>query len=224
MDRREELLQRACTAVAEQLAKGVRSGRAIAAVAGQFANRDLGDGHRLALSENTLARIWSAWKLRKDPSVLKLKYSGNSRVAVDPLLLRMVIEHCLQTGSPLSEAIEKIQPKGVTVSIAALYRAFPKRALDSFSRSFKRLRRHRANLEKTFLRTDAQWRRKFLKQRSEFQRKALDQDALLQRRMLRQRERLQQRFLQADAAAVRKREALQRSFFSSQRKIERVPA
>jgi hypothetical protein len=227
MDRREELLQCACRDVAEQLEKGVRVGRAIARVAKQFVGSGLGNGRRLALSKQTLYRIWCAWKVRKDPSVFKLNYSGSSHpCTADPLLLSMVIEHCLQTGSSLSETIEKIQPPGTRrISIAELYRAFPKRALDSFSKSFKRLQKHRTNLEKTFLRTDAQLRRKFLKQRSEFQRKTLDQDALLQRRILRQREHLQQKFLAADAASVKRRETLQRGLFRNfGRDVSRVQA
>ncbi|MDQ3314791.1 MAG: hypothetical protein M3505_09235 [Verrucomicrobiota bacterium] len=211
-EQRKALLQSACNFVAEQLHEGMRLGRAIKAAATKFRDTDLGNGQRLKLSEKTLERFWYAWKRTKDPAILDLKYNA----VADPLLLRLVVEHCLQSGESLSEAVTALKSKGARISIQEVYRAIPASAIDSFARSHKRLVTRRHRLEQKFLQSDARAHRKLLKQRAELQRRFLREDVRLRRQMLNQRERLQKRFLQADAGAVKRREQLQRRFFESQ--------
>lgn len=209
--RRELLLQRACNCVSDQLQSGVRIGRAISEAARRFGNADLGSGHRLALSDKHLHRIWRRY-LKLGAAAFKFKYSFGPRdeETTDPVLLRLVVEHCLQSGASLEEAIEAIQPPGAArLTIKKIYRAVPKRALDSFSTTHRALLKHRRKLEKSFLRSAAAIHRRFLKSRREWEARILHQDALLQRRLLRQREMLQNKFLAADARAVKKREQLQ---------------
>ena len=205
---RKAQLQSACNEVAKLRRQGIPLLRAIKSAAAEYRNTDLGDGRRLKLSEKTLCRLWYAFQQTKDPSVFDLKYKGPGRATIDPLLLRMVVEYSLDTGSGLGEAIEAIRPPGAKLTVRQLYSAFPKRSVDSLSHSHKRLLRQRARLEQTFLASDARFRRSLLRQRAEFQNQLLREDKTLRSRILRQRETLQRKFLQADAAAVRRRAAV----------------
>lgn len=210
IQRRASVLQLACNHVDEQARSGVLIGRAIADAARKFVNTDLGNGHRLALTDKTMWRIFDRYK-KVGPAAFQLNYSsGQYRATIDPILLRLIVEHCLQTGAPLEEAVEAIQPPGAAkITIQKLYRAIPKRALDSFSRTHRALLKRRSKLENAFLRSDAALHRRFLKCRSDLQARMLHDDAVLRRRLLRQREVLQNKFLAADAAAVKSREKLQ---------------
>lgn len=212
-DQRKSLLQSACNEVADQRQQGIRIGLAIKSAAAKFGNSDLGDGRRLQLSENSMGRFYYEWKRTKDPAVFELKYKGpGSRAMIDPLLLRMIVAHALQTGSSVEEALEAIRPRYAKLTIKQIYSAFPKQALDSLSRSHKRLLQKRARREQKFLKDDAGFRRQWLKQRAEFQRRFLEEDRKLRARILRQREALQRRFFEADAHAVQARAALQKRF------------
>lgn len=213
-ERRAEILQRACSFIFQQLQDGARIGRAIRLAAKKFANADLGDGRRLALSEKTMQQMWYRWRASRDPAVFELKYNGASSKKLDPVLLRLLYEHCLQTGAPLTEAIEAVIPPGARFSIRELYRAIPKRVVDSFSGSQKQLAKKRAKIESGFLQSDARFRRLFVKQRLAFYRDLLKQDVRLRERLLRDREQLQRKFFQADARAVRQREQLQRKLLA----------
>lgn len=211
-DRRSELLQKACTAIAErmQIGKGLMS--TIASIAKEFDNAELGAGRHLSLSAKTLERHWYAWLANgQKSSAFTLNYARNGqRTIVDPLLLRLLIEHSLQTGAGLTEVIGKLNASGAKISLTELQRAFPKCYLRKFERSYRQLTEHRLKLEKDFLAADAKWRRSFFKSRTAALRKFLEKDAVLERRILRQREHLQRKFLKADARAVRGRELLQR--------------
>jgi hypothetical protein len=226
MQQREELLQQACNCITEEVQGGTRIGRAIADAARKFVNVPLGDGRRLALSPRTLEGIWARYK-KVGPEAFQLKYSGDTSLAckrsqpqspdlcsqrgtIDPILLGLVVEHVLQTGASLEEAIESIQPANVAqLTIKQIYQAVPKRPLDTLSRTHRALLKRRTKLENAFRRSDAAIRRRFLKGRAELQRRMLHTDEMLQRRLVSQREMLQKKFLAADAAAVKRREKLQ---------------
>jgi hypothetical protein len=212
--RRAEILQNACIRIAERVKSGTKICRAIKIAAKELAGADLGNGRRLALSEKTMYRNWYRWRGPRDASVFRLKYFGNQRPSVDPVLLRLVVEHCLKSGASLENALEAIRPAGAKVSIQAIYHAVPKRARDSLWRSHKELLKRRMQLEGKLLSSHARLSKRFLKQRAELHRKLLDEDARLQTRLLRERERLQRKFLQSDARAVRQREKLQRKFLN----------
>jgi hypothetical protein len=218
-DRRAELLQQACNEISRLVREDLQFGRAIKRIAKQFNGTELGDGRRLRLSEKTLQSIWYRWKRLRDPAVFRVKYAGSARSAIDPILLQLVVEYCLQTGAPLSEAIKRIVPKGAKVTVQQIYRAIPKRALDRLSESHRQLAGQRMKIENRFLRSYSQLIKKFLrafqKQGAKFLREALEADARLRRRLIQQRDLLQQKFLAADARAVRRREQLQRKFLAT---------
>lgn len=215
-DLRSVLLQQACIAVSSKVQDGAGLVRAIKSVAKEFDNTELGAGHRLKLSPKTLQRIWYRWQ-RHDQmqSAFALGYAHNGhRSRVDPLLLRLLIERTLQTGAPLSEAVENLKQSGVKISLVEILSAFPKGDLRRFERSHRRLTEQRLKFEKNFIAEGAKWRRALLKQRTETLRKILKLDATLERRLLRHRDQLQRNFLRADARAVRQRELLQRRLLS----------
>jgi hypothetical protein len=214
-ERREELLQEACTLVAERVAKGkgMFIGAAIGHVAKTFTNADLGAGRRLKLSPKSLRRHYDNWKRTKEASVFAFKYKASERAKTDPLLLRLVVDYCLQTGESLSEAVETLRRKGARISIRDLYRVSAG-ALQSFARSDKRLKKQRREHEKKFLESLERVNGAFLKAQRALQRQLLKEDLRLQRRLLGQRDLLQRKFLKADARAVRQRERLQRKFLN----------
>lgn len=137
-EQRKALLQSACNYVAEQRQQGIPVLQAINAAAAKFHNRALGEGHRLQLSEKSCQRAWYTWvRSGGSASVFNLKYQG-PKPTTDPLLLRMVVEYCLETGSSLEEAIKAVSPPGAKLTIAKLARSFPKNVLDTLARSQKR--------------------------------------------------------------------------------------
>jgi hypothetical protein len=217
--RRAEILQKACTLIAQRLQSGEKVLRTINSIAKQFDNSSLGEGRRLWLSPKTLQRLWYLWRSSdRTPSTFALNYNGNAQLPiVDSLLLRALIHQSLQTGASLEEIVEKLNAGGARISFKDVRRAFPKGALAEFERSFRKLTDHRLQLEKNFIAAGVRWRRALLEQRTQTLRKILAQDAALERRILRHRDQLQRKFLQADARAVRQREQLQRKLL---RRIE----
>ena len=207
---RAAVLQEACTLVAGWRENGVPLGRAIACAARKFHNADLRGGCRLALSTSSLRRHWDQWKRTKDASVFALKYKISERAKFDPILLRLVVEHCLQTGESLSGAVESLRRKGASISIRDIYRVLSARTAVYLARSHKQLTAKRKKLEKRFLQSVDRSNREFLKKQATLQRRVVKEDEKLQRRLIRQRDLLQNKFLQADARAVREREKLQR--------------
>ena len=209
-DRRAQLLQQACTLITEWRARGAPIGRAIARVARKFRNAPLGGGRYLKLSAKSLRRHWDLWSREKNASVFALKYKLNERAKFDPILLRLVIEHSLQTGESLSESVDAMRRKGARISIGDICRVLNARALNNFARSQKQLAAKRQKLEKRFLQSVERSNRKFLKKQAALQSRLLKEDARLHRALIRNRDRLQKKFLEADARAVKQREQLQR--------------
>ena len=217
-DRRSDLLQKACTAIAEQVHTGKGLLWAITLIAKRLDNVELGAGRRLRLSAKTLEGYWYAWLAKgRKPSAFALHYHyspNGQRARIDSLLLRLLIEQTLQTGAPLAEVVERLNAGGAKISLAEVRRAFPKGNVRKFERSHRQLTEHRLKLQKDFLAADEKWRRSFFKHRTKSLRKLIERDAVLERRIFRQREQLQKRFFEADARAVEQRELLQQKLLS----------
>jgi hypothetical protein len=215
-DRRVEILQRACRLISKQLKSGTSRGRAIEFAAQKFHNSDLGNGHRLKLSERNMRLLWRKWQERQDASSLRLKHPVNPRsVVADPMLLRLIVEHCLQNGVSLSRAVEVFRRRGASVSISRVCRALNAPAVASFARSQRDLIKRRKKLEERFFQAGLRANRKFLKKLDALLRGVLQRHSQLQRRLLQHRDFLQRKFLAADARAVRQREELQRKMLRS---------
>jgi hypothetical protein len=212
-ERRQKLLQQACTLITEWRASGVPIGRAIAIATRKFQNAPLGGGRYLSLSSKSLRRFWDLWKDKKDPSIFALKYKVAERAKFDPVLLRLVIEHCIQNGESLSEGVDALRRKGAKISIRDIYRVLNARAVSNFARTHRQLVAKRKKLEKRFLQSVERVNREFLKNHTALLRRLFKEDARLRLALLRNRDHLQQKFFEADARSVQQREQLQRKVF-----------
>ena len=162
-----------------------------------------------------MQRIYYRWRKAKgDPSVLQLRYRGGGRPKIDPVALRLVVEHCLQTGCSVMDAVRAIAPKGSAISIETLYKSLvASRGFVALQSSDRQLSKRRKRVEQIFFRNLTEHHKRFLKLQAALHRKMLGADERLKAQMIRERERLQQNWLRQDAGAISdRRRKLRRQF------------
>ena len=157
--RRAELLRAACTYIAEQIAGGIKVGRAVKEAARKFRNRSLGNGRQLGLSAKSMYRHWYEFRDHGE-SAFALRYVAGRRQDIDPLLLRLVIDASLRQSRTVSEIL--VQAGGGKrhdrACLRTIYLALPAKEIGQFLRAERRLLAQRKATERKLVAINSQLR------------------------------------------------------------------
>ncbi len=147
--RRVELLQEVCSFIAQRVANGVKTGRAIKEASRKFRNRSLGNGRALNLSRKTAERVYYD-SVKRGDSAFALHYVAGRQHKIDPLLLQLVVQAAIRQSKSVGEILSqadfsdrKGRPSKWTID-----RALPTREVTHFLRAERRLLTQRKRTEK----------------------------------------------------------------------------
>lgn len=151
-NRRSELLQEVCIAIAERIAKGAKTGQAIKEVARRFRNRSLGNGRSLNLSSKSAERIFYDF-LKHGESAFALRYVAGRKQEIDPLLLQLVIQSAIRQSKSVSKILvgAGISNRKGGASLTTIYRALPAKEINQFLRTERSLTRQRKRAEERLI-------------------------------------------------------------------------
>lgn len=130
--RRTALLQEVCIFIAERIAEGTKSGRAIKEASRKFRNRSLGNGRVLNLSRKTAERAYYNFLKRGKPA-FGLHYAAPRARKIDPLFLYLVIQAAIRQSRSISDLLTEA---GISrrdhASLGTIYRALPAKEINRF--------------------------------------------------------------------------------------------